>query len=353
VAKYVAYVSSYTSSSKDNYGIKIYDVDMKKGYLSEKDQVNITNSSYLTISHNKKFLYAITDYGVEAYKILPDGKIKVINQGSINGMRAHYLSTDYDDKFLFTGGYHDGKITALRINKDGSVGEITDEIFHRGLGTIAERNSRPHVSCVKMTRDNKYLLAADLGTDHVNVYKLNHDTGKLTEVDVIYSNQQSAPRHIKTSKDGKYIYIIHELGLYVDVYEYTDLGNTPNFEKIQTISTTNDYHASGSVASALNISTDFKYIVTSNAGDNSATLFSIDKKNGQLEKLFCLPVSGDYPKDVCLFPDNKHLISLNHESDTMTFFSVDPKAKLIVMNGKEIKIEQPNCIIFHELEEDK
>jgi len=100
VAKYVAYVSSYTSSSKDNYGIKIYDVDMKKGYLSEKDQVNITNSSYLTISHNKKFLYAITDYGVEAYKILPDGKIKVINQGSINGMRAHYLSTDYDDKFL-------------------------------------------------------------------------------------------------------------------------------------------------------------------------------------------------------------------------------------------------------------
>ena len=70
-----------------------------------------------------------------------------------------------------------------------------------------------------------------------------------------------------------------------------------------------------------------------------------------LEKLFCLPVSGDYPKDVALFPDNKHLVSLNHESGTMTFFNADMEKGLIVMNGKEIKIESPNCIIFHAVEE--
>ena len=33
--KYVAYVSTYTMG--DNYGIKIYDVDMKNGRLIEKD----------------------------------------------------------------------------------------------------------------------------------------------------------------------------------------------------------------------------------------------------------------------------------------------------------------------------
>lgn len=350
-SKYVAYVSTYTSSTKDNYGIKIYDVDMKKGYLTEKNQVNITNSSYVTISHNKKYLYSITDFGVEAYKILPTGDLEVINQGTINGMRASYLSTDYNDEFLFTGGYHDGKITVLRLNEDGSVGEITDEIFHRGLGTIAERNSRPHVSCVKMTRDNKYLLAADLGTDHVTVYRLNTQTGKLQQVDILHSDQVSAPRHIKTSKDGKYIYIVHELGNYIDVYTYEEVKGQPEFEKIQTISTLNEYHASGSAASALNISVDFKYIVTSNAGDNSAALYEVDKKTGMLTKKFCLPISGDYPKDVCLFPDNKHLVSLNHESDTMTFFSVDTKQGLIIMSAKEIKVEQPNCIIFHELED--
>ncbi|MCR5595981.1 MAG: lactonase family protein [Lachnospiraceae bacterium] len=352
MSKYVAYVSSYTSTTRENFGIRIYDVDLKNGYLKERDEISISNSSYISISHNRKYLYSITDFGVEAYKIMPDGDLKALGQGTINGMRASYLSTDYDDKYLFTGGYHDGKITVLKLNPDGSIGEITDEVFHKGLGTIADLDSRPHVSCVKMTRDNKYLLAADLGTDNTTVYKFDSNTGKLTQSDIIHSDQKSGPRHIKTSQDGKYIYIVHARGTYIDVYEYHDTEhNGPDFEKIQSISTLNDYHASGSGASALNISDDFKYIVSSNAGDNSACMYSVDKKNGQLTKLFCLPVSGDYPKDVALFPDNRHLVSLNHESNTMTFFSVDAKKGLIVMNHKEIKVDQPNCIIFYEVKE--
>ena len=101
--------------------------------------------------------------------------------------------------------------------------------------------------------------------------------------------------------------------------------------------------------SALNISDDFQYLVSSNAGDNSVVVYRIDQRNGMLEKLFCLPISGDYPKDATLFPDNKHLVSLNHESNTMTFFTVDLKKNIIVMNGKEIDVDQPNCVIFHKL----
>ncbi len=348
--KYVAYVSTYTSGSKNKCGIRIYDVDVENGRLMEKDQVQITNSSYVTISHSRKYLYSITDFGVEAYEILADGELKLINYASINGMRGCYLSTDYDDKFLFVAGYHDGKLTALRIQENGGIGDITEEIYHKGMGSIAERNFRPHVNCVKMTRDNKYLCAADLGMDHVNVYSLNHKNGKLKLVDVIRSEQESAPRHIKFSRDGKYAYIVHELKNYIDVYRYwEEEDGNPEFEKIQTISTLNDYHASGSAASALNFSEDGYYLCSSNAGDNSVIVYSIEKETGLLTKIFCLPVSGDYPKDAALFPDNKHLVSLNHESNTMTFFGVDLEKGLLVMNGKEIKVEQPNCIIFHKL----
>lgn len=69
---YVAYVSTYTQGDSI-HGIKIYDVDMKHGRFIEKDKVEITNSSYVTISHNGKYLYSITDFGVEAYNILKDG----------------------------------------------------------------------------------------------------------------------------------------------------------------------------------------------------------------------------------------------------------------------------------------
>lgn len=347
MAKYVAYVSCYTMKSK--YGISIYDVDLKKGRLIPKDQVEISNSSYLTISHNRKFLYSITDLGIESYEIEEDGSLKRINMAPINGMRGCYLSTSYDDRFIFVAGYHDGKITALRLNEDGGVGNITDEIYLKGMGSVAERNFHPHVNCVKMTRDDKFLLAADLGMDHVNVYSFDKIFGKLKLVDIIRSDVDSAPRHIKFSKNGKYLYIVHELKCYIDVYDcaYNEKG-IPTFEKIQTISTINDYHTSNSAASAINFSRDFKYLISSNAGDNSAVIFEVGK-DGMLEKNLCLPISGDYPKDANLFPDNKHLVSLNHESDTMTFFTFDPEKNTLIMNGKEMKVEKPNCIIFHKI----
>lgn len=346
--KYVAYVSTYTQG--DNFGIHIYDVDMEGGYLHEIDKIKISNSSYMTISHNGRFLYSITDFGVESYRIMEDGRLENLGSSSINGMRGCYLSTDYNDEFLFVAGYHDGKITVLRINDDGKAGEICDEIFHKGWGNIAERNFRPHVSCVKMTRDNRYLCAADLGMDYVDVYTVDRTTGKMKLVDIIHSDQESAPRHIKFSKDGTFMYIVHEIKNIIDVYKYSIMDNgMPDFEKIQTVSTLNDYHATGSAASALNISSDFNYLVSTNSGDNSVIMYQINQEEGTLEKMFCLPISGDYPKDACLFPDNRHLVSLNHESDTMTFFKVNIDKKVITMSQREIKVEKPNCIIFHKL----
>ena len=122
--KYVAYVSTYTMG--DNHGIKIYDVNMDTGRFAEKDEVEISNSSYITVSHNGKYLYSITDLGVESYRIAADGTLDLINFAPINGMRGCYLSTDYEDKYLFVAGYHDAKVTVLRINDDGSAGDITN-----------------------------------------------------------------------------------------------------------------------------------------------------------------------------------------------------------------------------------
>ena len=347
--KYVAYVSTYTTSG-DAHGIKIYDVDMENGRFIEKDQVKISNSSYVTISHNMKYLYSITDTGVEAYEINPaSGELKILGHGSINGMRGCYLSTDYNDRFLFVAGYHDGKLTVLSLNEDGSIGGITAEVFHKGLGSIAERNFRPHISCVKMTRDNQYVLAADLGMDHVNVYRFNENTGKVKQIDVIRSEIESAPRHVKFTKDGKFLYIVHELKNIIDVYSYKVVRGNPEFEKLQTISTLNDYHSTGSAACTLNFSADDNYLISSNAGDNSVIVYQVNHESGELTKLLCLPISGDYPKDANFFPDLRHIVSLNHESNTMTFFNVDLENGLLVMNGKEMPVDRPNCVIFHKL----
>jgi len=348
--KVVAYVAGYTRDDKN--GLKIYDVDIKKGALKLRDEIAITNASYITISHNGKLLYSITDEGVQSYEILSDGSLKEINKKSINGMRGCYISTDYEDRYLFVAGYHDGKVTVLSLKKNGAIDKITDEVYHKGMGSVSERNFRPHINCVKMTRDNKYLCVTDVGMDHVKIYKLDHATGKIKLIDILHSDMESQPRHIKFSLDGKFAYVIHEANNVIDVYSYEDRDDIPYFDKVQTVSTLNDYHAGGSAASSIQFSEDGKYVFCSNAGDNSVGAFKRDAKTGFLEKIFVLPISGDYPKDFCVSPSNKFLFSLNHESNTITIFTMDLKAGTIVMNGPAVEFNEGNCILLHRVSDD-
>jgi 6-phosphogluconolactonase len=340
--KYVAYVGSYTHGSSE--GIHLYDIDLTSGSMTERDVIPASNPSYLTISRNGKYLYTIEDEGVTSFEILENGDLEFINNASIRGMRGCYIDTDKNAKHLFIAGYHDGKVTVMNLRPDGSIGEVVDEIYHKGLGTVAERNFRPHVSCTQLTPDDKYLCVADIGLDNVKVYRVDHKTGRLRMVDLISCELESAPRSITFSNDGRFAYIVCEIKNYINVYSYTPTEKVPNFELIQQISTLPDKYSGSNAAAALKISPDQKNLICSNAGDNSVALFKRDEQTGLLTRLNVLPISGDYPKDIEFFPDGKHIMSLNHESGEITLFSSDFEKGLLIMNGKPLKVDTPTCV---------
>ena len=72
----------------------------------------------------------------------------------------------------------------------------------------------------------------------------------------------------------------------------------------------------------------------------------IDPETGCLEKKFALPISGEYPKDIAMFPDGKHIAVANHESNTITTFTVDYEKNVLVQKGRPMKVETPNCILI-------
>ena len=117
--KYVAYVSTYTMG--DNHGITIYDVDVENGILTPRNEVEVSNSSYVSVSRNLKYLYSIEDDGVAVFKRDGNGDLERLNSVDIEGMRGCFLSTDYSGNYLFVGGYHDGKVTLVEILPDLSL----------------------------------------------------------------------------------------------------------------------------------------------------------------------------------------------------------------------------------------
>ena len=161
--EYVAYVGTYTHGS--SIGIHLYDVNVEEGTLTERKVIPVNNSSHIARSLNGKYLYSIADEGVAVFAVEDDGDLTPINKVDIDGMRGCYLSVDKTGRYLFVAGYHDGKVTVVHTHKDGRLGSLMDGVFHKGLGSVAERNFRPHVSCVVPTPDNKYVCAVDNGID--------------------------------------------------------------------------------------------------------------------------------------------------------------------------------------------
>ncbi|MDD3339239.1 MAG: lactonase family protein [Lachnospiraceae bacterium] len=349
--KYVAYVGTYTHGSSK--GINIYDVDVKEGTLTFRKEVQVNNSSYVTKSFNDKYLYSIADEGVEVFKILPDGDLTPINQVDIDGMRGCHMSTDSTGRYLFVAGYHDGKVTVVHTRRDGSLGSVMDGVFHKGTGTVAERTFRPHVCCVRPTPDNKYLCAVDSGIDQVKIYRINEEKDRLDEAEILRFERDSGPRIIRFSKSGKFAYVLCELTNSIEVYSYDGTGKTPKFEKIQEVSTLSDAEDVHDAAEGMRLSPDQRFLFCSTAGDNSVGLFKINPDNGLLEHRFTLPISGEYPKDMGVFPDGEHIAVVNNGSNTITTFTVDYKNNLLIMKGKPQKLETPNSILIMEVPEEE
>jgi 6-phosphogluconolactonase len=200
-----------------------------------------------------------------------------------------------------------------------------------------------------MTRDNRFLLVSDQGMDHVAVYQFDAVHGKVRRVDMIRCPLYADPKHIRVSSDGRFVYILNEQKCDVDVYSYHVENDLPIFDKIQTITTLEDQEDHNSLACTLKFSTDYRYMLSSNTSDNSVIVYEVSKEDGCLQKRLLLPISGDYPKDVNLFPNNEFLVSLNHESNNLTFFRVSLECGVMTQHGAPLAIPHPNCIVFHEV----
>ena len=304
--RYVAYVGTYTHGS--SVGIHIFDVDAEKGKMTERKVVPINNPSDLIVSTSGKFLYSIADEGVQSFRILEDGDLEPINSVWTGGMRGCYLEVDEQDRYLFVAGYHDGRITMMNLNEDGSIGEIADGIFHKGIGVnITDRSSMPHVTCVKVTPDQQCVCAVDSGLDQVKIYRIDREHSKL------------------------------------------ELEDIEPFKLIQRISTTEPGEKQRAAASGIEFSPDGNHLFVTNAGINTVIIYDVDKETGVLTPLFHCKTSGDYPKALAVMPDNKHFIVLSHETNEIFTYNMDYEERYFLQDSKPIKIEQPNCIFIHKL----
>ena len=82
------------------------------------------------------------------------------------------------------------------------------------------------------------------------------------------------------SEDGRFAYVVCELKNYINVYSYDASSDKNRFEMIQNIFTVRRDHKSNSAASDICLTNSGNNLICSNAGDNTATIYSLDKTTG-------------------------------------------------------------------------
>lgn len=349
IGNYVAYVGTYTKTG--SIGIYIYDIDDETWTMKEKKVVKINNASNLVVSKCGKFLYSIADEGVQSFKILPDGDLEFMNTAWTGGMRGCYITVDDENRYLFVAGYYDGRVTMMHLNEDGSVGEVACGIYHESMGlSVADKNFVPHVTCVEMTPDQKYLCAVDSGLDHVKVYEIDYEHGSLDLVDTIRGHLEHGPRMIRFKPETQTAYVLCEKANVIQVYRYVPGASiVSDLEQIQEVTTNLIGYDGLFAASGLEISSDHKYLFASNAGVNTVSVYEIDEETGMIQMLCGNKTSGDYPKTLGVMPDNQHFIVLNQGENEIRIFKMNYEDKYFLMDQAPIKIKKPNCIWIHKL----
>lgn len=347
--KYVAYVGSYTKSKAK--GITILDVNMETGEMKRRKEVEVSNPSYIKVDENRNILYSIDDAGLKAFSILVDGDLEFLSEIGINGMRGCYIDIDTTGQFIYVAGYHDGKVTMISLNDDGSFNKITDEKYFKGMGKPYEDSYRPHVSCCKLTPFERFLCVADLSQNNYKVYEIDRQYGTLNQTSLIPCELGSRPREIVFSQTGRFAYTVGVINKQIEAFKYSSDEHKPEFTSIQKLKLLGKGMSEASAPYAITRNPNGTYLLVSIVEDNSVTFVKRDKETGLMEIEFNLPISGEFPKDIQVFPNDKFLVSCNHESNQVTVFEIDYEKKLIYMLQRPIDIYHPNCIRFVRLKD--
>lgn len=342
-------VGTYTAG--DSKGIYSFRFDEETGTATALSEAEVENPSYLTPSADGKYVYAVSEFNNEQAAVnafafdKEKGTFQLLNSQKTGGEDPCYIITN--GKNVITANYSGGSISVFPLAKDGSLLPASDIIEFEGSGADKERQEKPHLHCVCITPDGKYLFADNLGTDQIHKFIINPNADaenkesflKEGSPAVFEVDAGSGPRHLTFAPNGNYAYLINELSGTVIAFEYKD----GNLKEIQTIAA-DTVGAKGS--GDIHISPDGKFLYASNRlKADGIAIFRIHSENGKLTKAG-YQLTGIHPRNFIITPNGKYLLVACRDSNVIQVYERNADTGLLSDIHKDIKVDKPVCIKF-------
>ena len=345
------YIGTYTEGGNSK-GIYTYHFNQENGIFELLSSATAANPSFVTLSPDGKRLYAVSEYndgrqGAYSFDVsedksqlsnpvfLPTAPKEALPRAGADP--CHIVS---DGKYIITANYTGGDISVFSLDAKGRLQPEVQNIAFEGK--TPERVA--HIHCIIPTPDKKYILATDLGNDRVYRFRYNKKARKnaevLTSQRVAYEvSDGQGPRHLTFSKDGRFAYLINELGGECVVLSYRK-GKLKEIQRIMAD------EGGGRGSADIHISPDGRFLYTSHRlKKDGIAIFAIDPKKGSLTKIG-YQHTGIHPRNFGITPNGKYLLVACRDDNKIQVFERNEATGELTETPEEIEIDKPTCIVF-------
>ena len=348
-----------TGTGGKSQGIYVARFNPTSGRLTEPELAVATRSpTFLAYHPVRPLLYAGGEYpaadakrggGVSAFALSPtNSQLTLLNQQSSGGSGPCHLAVDGQGKDVLVANYAGGSLASLPIQTDGSLGEAVGTIQLTGASVHPHRQTKPYGHFITMDPANRFALACDLGTDKVLVYRLDEKNGALTPHAPAFATVPpgAGPRHLAFSPDGKFIYVVNEMGSTITAFAYDALRGA--LSELQTISTLPEDFAgrASNTCAEVEVHPSGKFVYASNRGHDSIAVFAVDAATGKLTAVEQQSTQGRIPRHFKLDPSGRWLLAANQATDSIAVFAVDAATGRLKATGQSVTVPAPMCVLF-------
>jgi 6-phosphogluconolactonase len=354
------YFGTFTNESSK--GIYMSRLDTDTGRLSVPEvAAEVPSPNYLAASADGKFLYAATRS--ETFNGLKGGSVsaftadahtgglKLLDQKYCGGEAPCHVSVDPAGRTVFVANYYGGSVKSFRVNSDGT---LTDGTFiqHHGSGVNASRQDHAYAHCMVPAPDGRFVLACDLGMDKVMIYKFDGTNAALTASKPAFARvpPDSGARHLAFSPDGRFVYVINEMGCTVTTFAWdAKKGKLKPRETVsllpQGMIVTNTFAAAEIV-----VRPDGRFVYGTVRGYDSIAVLAVDAKSGKLSLVENVPCGGNIPRGMGIDPTGRWLLAANQKSGIVAVFGIDEATGKLTPTGQVVPAGTPVDVKFVEVQ---
>jgi len=287
----------------------------------------------MSVSPDKRFLVAaVRSKPFSAYTYGIDrstGALKPIGSGPL-AESFPYIAFDRTGRHLLSASYGANLVSVNPVNPDGTIGAPAQVI-------PTARNAHAIIT----DKTNRFVFVPHLGTDQVFQFQFDEKSGRLSAntPPVLQLKAGSGPRHLITSPDNRFVYLLNELTATVSTLslengllkEVSSASALPPERKLgpgmprpqQGRDVSNDIWASD-----IHVTPDGRFLYAAERTGSTINGFSVDTASGKLTYLGSTPTEKQ-PRGFRIDPTGRFMVVSGEKSETISSYRIESNGLLV------------------------